>query len=56
VQRILMVLAIAIVMVAMLIAGPVSIAFAAEHHPPSKSVKDNPCTGDANHPNCPGSH
>jgi hypothetical protein len=56
VQRILMVLAIAIVMAAMLVAGPVSVAFAAEHHPPKFGPNDNQCGSGSNQPNCPGSH
>jgi len=35
------------------LAGP---AFAAEHHPPKFGPHDNQCTGDNNHPNCPGVH
>jgi ABC-type enterobactin transport system permease subunit len=55
-RRILLVLAVAIVMAAMLVAGPVSIALAAEHHPPKFSVKSTQCSSGANQPNCPGSH
>jgi hypothetical protein len=55
-KRILTVLAIAIVMATMLVAGPVSIAFAAEHHPPKFGVKDTQCSSGSNQPNCPGSH
>jgi hypothetical protein len=29
---------------------------AAEHHPPKFGPHDNPCQGDSNQPNCPGSH
>jgi hypothetical protein len=55
-KRVFTVLAVAIVMALMLVAGPASMAFAAEHHPPKFGVQSTQCTGDANQPNCPGSH
>jgi hypothetical protein len=52
-KRIRLFVSAALVALSMSLGG---VAFGAEHHPPSKSVKDNPCTDEKNHPNCPGVH